>query len=151
MESRNESKAWHEQWENCPPKMQFSLCWFLIDIHPFDAPLTTVACKRLRSHCEKCWLQVAAKHAHTFDPTEVMDRWRWCPYTMWELTTGKQTHMQFAREFSNACPRSSADCGLIFGIKDCARRPQSWCTEGAQLLSSGTVWKLKWPSWAPRP
>ena len=40
------------------------LCWLLFR-YPFHPRVTTVACKRSRSFCQKCRWQVTAKHAYT--------------------------------------------------------------------------------------
>ena len=40
------------------------LCWLLFQ-YPFHPHVTTVACKRPQSFCQKCRWQVTAKHAYT--------------------------------------------------------------------------------------
>ena len=40
------------------------LCWLLFQ-YPFHPRVTTVACKKSRSFCQKCRWQVTAKHAYT--------------------------------------------------------------------------------------
>ena len=40
------------------------LCWLLFR-YPFHPRVTTVACKKSRSFCQKCRWQVTAKHAYT--------------------------------------------------------------------------------------
>ena len=43
---------------------------------PFHPCVTTVACKRPRSFCQKCKWQVTPKRAYTFDPTKL----EWADY-----------------------------------------------------------------------
>ena len=56
-------KSLQERWENFLLRVDF-LCWLLFR-YLFHPHVTTVACKRSWSFCQKCRWQVTVKHAYT--------------------------------------------------------------------------------------
>ena len=70
--------------------LQSQLCVLTLILCRFHPCVTTVACKRPWSFCQKCRWQVTPKHAYTFDPTKS----EWADYAAvqaeWRNLTGKE-------------------------------------------------------------
>ena len=103
------SNTW--RWAHASPGLtsRADSFFFFFVRYPFRLQVTTVACKRPRSFCQKRRWQVTAKYVHTLDPTKL----GWADFLSKHCVGAYQ-----GNGLTCNCRLSSlSQCGLIPGLK----------------------------------